>query len=535
MPKSVKINEEFDSAVLNIAIDTIKIGKQAIVFVNTKKSAEKTAEDISKKLKKDETLSEIADDALNALSRPTKQCERLSYCLQKGIAFHHAGLTQKQKDIIEDNFRKGSVKIICCTPTLAYGVDLPAFRAIIKDLKRFTVHGLSWIPVLDYMQMSGRAGRPNYDSEGQSIAIALTNSEKEKIEEKYVNGLPEDIYSKLAVEPVLRTYVLSLIAANFISTKKQLFEFFDKTFYAHQFKDLRRLHATISKVIDLLDEWEFILRSGGDLNASVFERERSRTHVTDFAGADELDDEKYKTTLIGKRVAELYIDPLTAYFIINCLRNASDKKLDAFSFLQMVSHTLEIRPMLKVGLREHDKIQEQMLELSDYLLEDEPSMYEPEYEDFLNSVKTGLMLNQWISEQDEEFLLEEYNVRPGELRAKIDIADWLLYSTEELAKLLHFQSVLKEIVKLRLRLKYGVREELLTLIRLENIGRVRARILFRNRIKDIQDLKNTDLATLTQLLGEKTALGIKKQLGQEQLGIPENKRKGQISLKDWEE
>src|SRR3989338_6485977 len=519
MPKSVKINEEFDSAVLNIAIDTIRIGKQAIVFVNTKKSAEKTAEDISKKMKKDEALSVIADDALNTLSRPTKQCERLSYCLQKGIAFHHAGLTQKQKEIIEDNFRKGMVKIICCTPTLAYGVDIPAFRAIIKDLKRYTIHGLSWIPVLDYMQMSGRAGRPNYDNEGQSIAIALSNSEKEKIEERYVNGSPEEIYSKLAVEPVLRTYVLSLIAANFITTKKELFEFFDRTFYAHQFKDLRRLHATISKVIDLLDEWEFILRSGGD----------------DFAGADEIDDEKYKTTLIGKRVAELYIDPLTAYFIMTCLRNASDKKLDAFSFLQMISHTLEIRPMLKVGLREHDKIQEQMLELSDYLLEDEPSMYEPEYEEFLNSVKTGLMLNHWIGEQDEEFLLEEYNVRPGELRAKIDIADWLLYSTEELAKLLHFQSVLKEIVKLRLRLKYGVKEELLALIRLENVGRVRARILFRNRIKDVQDLKSADLVTLTQLLGEKTALGIKKQIGQEQLGIPENKRKGQISLKDWDE
>ncbi len=109
MPKSVKINEEFDSAVLNIAIDTIKIGKQAIVFVNTKKSAEKTAEDISKKLKIDGSLSSIADDALSALSKPTKQCERLSYCLQKGIAFHHAGLTQKQKDIIEDNFRKGLI------------------------------------------------------------------------------------------------------------------------------------------------------------------------------------------------------------------------------------------------------------------------------------------------------------------------------------------------------------------------------------------------------------------------------------------
>src|SRR3990167_6596521 len=133
------------------------------------------------------------------------------------------------------------------------------------------------------MQMSGRAGRPNYDSEGQSITIAMTSNDKEKIEERYVNGAPEDIYSKLAVEPVLRTYVLSLIAANFTAARKQLFEFFDKTFYAHQFKDLRRLHATISKVIDLLEEWEFIMCSGDD-----------------FSSADEIGNEKLETTLIGK-------------------------------------------------------------------------------------------------------------------------------------------------------------------------------------------------------------------------------------------
>ena len=518
MPKSVKIDDEFESAILNISLDTLKIGKQALVFANTKKSAEKTAEEIAKKIKgENENLKSIADGALNALSRPTKQCERLSFCLKKGIAFHHAGLVEKQRNLIEENFRNGAVRIICCTPTLAYGVDLPAYRAIIKDLKRYTMHGLSWIPVLDYMQMSGRAGRPNYDKEGQSIAIAQTKGEKEKIEEKYINGSPEEIYSKLAVEPVLRTYVLSLIVSDFTPTKKQLFDFFDKTFYAHQFKDLRRLHTTLAKVIDLLEEWEFIMTSSND-----------------FSSATEIDDERFKATLIGKRVAELYIDPLTAHFIISCMRNASDKKVDAFSFLQMISHTLEIRPMLKVGIREYDKLQESLLDVIDFLLENEPSMYEPEYEDFLNSVKTALMLSQWINESDEELLLEQYNIRPGELKAKIDIADWLLYSAEEICKLLHYQSLIKEIIKLRLRLKYGVKEELLPLVRLENIGRVRARILFRNKFKDIRDLRISDLTTLVQILGEKTALSIKKQLGQEQVNVPEKKRKGQISLKDWE-
>src|SRR3989344_8177718 len=145
--KSLKIEEKSDNAVLNIALDTIKIGKQALVFAGTKKSAEKTAEEISKKIKvNNEILDKLSDDALSALSKPTKQCERLALCLKKGIAFHHAGLVQKQKSIIEDNFRSGNVKIICCTPTLAYGVDLPAYRVILKDLRRYTVHGLSWIP-----------------------------------------------------------------------------------------------------------------------------------------------------------------------------------------------------------------------------------------------------------------------------------------------------------------------------------------------------------------------------------------------------
>jgi helicase len=520
MPKPVKLDEEHDSAVLNIVSDTLKNSKQALVFANTKKSAEKTAEEIAKKIKaSDKILEELSQKALNSLSKPTKQCERLAYCLKKGIAFHHSGLTQHQKDLIEENFKKGAVKIIACTPTLAYGVDMPAFRAIIKDLRRYTAQGLSWIPVLDYMQMSGRAGRPNYDSEGQSIAIALTKSERDKIEEKYINGEAEEIYSKLAVEPVLRTYVLSLIAADFTTTKKQLLDFFDKTFYAFQFKDLRKLHATIERVISMLEDWEFIISSSSD----------------DFKSAGELNDEKYRATLLGKRVAELYIDPLTANYIIGCMRNASDKKIAAFSFLQMISHTLELRPLLRVGIREYDRIQEKLMEMSGLLLEHEPSMYEPEYDDFLSSVKTALMFSEWIDEQEEDYLLEQFNTRPGELKGKIDIADWILYATEEMCKLLHYQSLIKEIVKLRLRLKYGVKEELLPLIRLEGIGRVRARTLFRNRIKDLKDLRETDISTLSQLIGEKTALSVKKQIGEDVAQVPQNKRKGQISLRDWDE
>src|SRR3989339_236866 len=115
----LKIDPMSDDSTINLALDTVKIGKQALVFANTKRSAERTAEDISKKIKTEsKDLLEMSENALHSLTRPTKQCERLAMCLKKGVAFHHAGLTQEQKAIIEDNFRNGAIKIICSTPTL---------------------------------------------------------------------------------------------------------------------------------------------------------------------------------------------------------------------------------------------------------------------------------------------------------------------------------------------------------------------------------------------------------------------------------
>lgn len=514
-----KISYQTGNATLDLALDTINIGKQAIVFVNTKRSAEKQAEEIAGKVKtQDKELEKISDTALKALSRPTKQCERLAMCLKKGIAFHHAGLVGKQRELIEDNFRTGKVRIICSTPSLAMGVDLPAFRAILKDLKRYTSHGLNYIPVLEYLQMSGRAGRPKFDDFGESVCIAISENEKKKLHEKYVLGQPEDIYSKLAVEPVLRTYLLSLIAANFVGTKSQILDFFGRTFWAHQFVDMTKLSNVIDKMLDLLEEWEFIQREGKG----------------DFVSANRMDRGRIKATMMGKRVAELYIDPLTANFFMRCLRDASDRKVNEFSFLQMISHTLEIMPLLRVSSKEEEKIQEQLLKLSSFVLEKEPSIYEPEYESYANSIKTALMLNEWIEEKDEEYILENYNARPGEIRGKLDIADWLLYSSEEISRILQYQYLNKEIVKLRLRLRHGVKEELLPLIRLKDIGRVRARKLFYNKIRDIKDIKNADMMKLAQILGKQTALSVKEQVGEDIEEVPENRRKGQLSLGKYE-
>ena len=484
---------------LNLALDTLKINKQALVFAGTKPSCEKLAEDIAGKIQSElPSLSEMAASAEHALSSPTKQCKRLATCLRKGIAFHHAGLTASQRELVENNFRSGLIKIICCTPTLAMGVDIPAFRSIIKDLKRFGDDGMGFIPVLEYLQMAGRAGRPRFDKEGQAIILALTETEKEKLTDKYINGVPEAIESKLAVEPVLRTFLLSLIASDFVSTTEEILGFFSKTFWAAQYGDMRELRGKIENMLDELVGWEF-LESSEDT----------------FVSASQLGSASYQATRVGKRVAELYLDPYTARCLILAMHKAAKSALHDVPLLHMLCCTLEMRPLLRVRAKEIDTINGELAQYEGTLFVPEPSVYEPEYDDYLNGFKTALFMKSWIEEKDEEFLLETFNIRPGEIRTKLDIADWLCYTAIELAKLLQFREAEKALLKLRFRLKNGVKEELLPLIRLKNIGRARARRLFRNGIKDIGDVKKADLVLLSQLLGKAVAVDVKKQVGQD--------------------
>src|SRR3989344_6698245 len=259
------IKQRSSHPAIDLALDTIEKGKQALVFADTKSSAEKTADDIARILRKDakepkKELVELSEKIYRALPSPTKQCTRLALSIKSGIAFHHAGLVSKQRELIEAAFRNGTVSIICATPTLAFGVDTPAFRVILKSLKRFSGKwGADWIPVLEYLQMAGRAGRPHFhDAYGEAIVLAKSEVEHDEIHARYIMGKPEEVFSKLAVEPVLRTYVLSLIATGFARTKRQLIDFFSRTFWAHQYQDMLQLERVIDKVLALLATWEFI-------------------------------------------------------------------------------------------------------------------------------------------------------------------------------------------------------------------------------------------------------------------------------------
>ncbi|MBU5687862.1 MAG: DEAD/DEAH box helicase, partial [Candidatus Aenigmarchaeota archaeon] len=180
---------------LSIVKNSLEMNKQILFFVASRRNAESLAEKLSSETRRYLSFAEISElrkisnDVLNVLDVPTKQCKRLAKCIENGVAFHHAGLIGKQKKLIEDYFRNGLIKVIVATPTLAQGVNLPSHRVVIRDVKRFYAGlGSRYIPVFEYKQMAGRAGRPDFNSEGEAILIAKNEDEAFELVERYING-----------------------------------------------------------------------------------------------------------------------------------------------------------------------------------------------------------------------------------------------------------------------------------------------------------------------------------------------------------
>ncbi len=468
--------------------DTVKKGKQCLLFVSTRRSAESVAEKtaLSPLLSPEEKafLLKLSKEIEKALAVPTKQCRRLALCVRQGTAFHHAGLVAKQRHLIESAFKEGKIKMISATPTLAYGINTPAYRVLIRDTKRFdSKYGNAYIPVMDVHQMCGRAGRPKYDKEGQAIIMAKSGEEAEDLKERYLLADPEPIYSKLGMESVLRMHVLALVASGAVKSKSGLRDFFSRTFFAQQYGDTDAVMEKVQLALDMLESYKFLRVGEGEL----YQGFKAAFDVTGNPGLS--------ATKIGRRVSELYIDPVSAFSLIQNM-----EPLTELEAMMVINGCVEMEPVLSAKKKDYEHL-EDALEKSGLAA---PDVWSYDYDDFMNQFKTSLVFLAWMDEQGEDRLLERYGITPGELYNKLLSAEWLLYAAAELALLLNKKDEANDFSKLRLRVKHGVREELLRLIKLKGVGRVRARKLYNAGIRNYADVKKS-IPKVEELLGKKVA------------------------------
>ncbi len=471
---------------------TLSEGGSTLVFVNSRRNAEGSAKRLANTTTDGidddrEQLAELAEEIRGVSD--TETSEDLAACVEKGAAFHHAGCSSEHRSLVEDAFRDRLVKVVCATPTLAAGVNTPSRRVVVRDWRRYSgdAGGMKPLSVLEVHQMMGRAGRPGRDPYGEALLLANSHDELDELLDRYVWADPEPLESKLAREPSMRTHLLATIASGFADSRAALLEFLDRTLYATQYRDgddgSDNLERIVDSTLEYLDRNGFIDRDG-----------------------------ELAATNLGHTVSRLYLDPMSAAEIVDGIENGTDPTV--LGLYHLVSRTPD---MYELYLRSGDREEYTMLayERESEFLGGMPSEFEEErFEDWLAALKTARMLEDWASERDEETIAERYGVGPGDIRGKVDTAEWLLGAAESLAGELSLESV-GAIREARKRVEHGVGEELIDLAGVRGVGRKRARRLYDAGIETRADLRNAEKSVVLGALRgrEKTAENVLEAAG----------------------
>ncbi|GAB7094415.1 ATP-dependent DNA helicase [Halolamina litorea] len=529
--------------------DTLDEGGSSLVFVNSRRNAESAASRLGSVTSDHLTDEERADlrelaTALRDVS-DTATSDDLAECVAEGAAFHHAGLSSEHRDLVEGAFRDRLIKVIAATPTLAAGVNTPSRRVIVRDWRRYDPEfgGMKPLDTLEIHQMMGRAGRPGLDPYGEAVLLASNNDTKEELFDRYVHGDPEPVRSKLAAEPALRTHLLATVASGFANTREDILDFLGNTLYAVQSAGSAQLESVTDTVLNYLAVNEFVDREDGTITATEIGHTVSRLYLDPMSAAEIIDGLRGseggddRTGNYGSRggLADPDGDESAGFTTANDLldddalagsdadeagdadeaADDEDDDVSALGLYHLVSRTPDMYQLyLKSGDRE--TYEEELFERETELLGRTPSEYDDvAFEEWLSALKTARMLEDWASEVDEDRIAERYGVGPGDIRGKVDTAEWLLNAAERLAGELDLSNVVS-VREAKKRVEDGVREELLDLTSVRGVGRKRARRLFEAGIESRADLRDADKSViLGALRGEKTAETVLENVGRE--------------------
>lgn len=460
-----------NDVIVKIVEKAIEDNSQALSFVSTRRFTESLATYVAKKIDKKTTkeqkqkFKQVADKLLEVPKKkgslPTTTCLKLAEAAEKGVVFHHAGLFNEQKEIIEDEFRNGNILMITATPSLMYGVNLPSKYVVIRDHTRWTSNGPASIPVFDYEQMSGRAGRPQYDDVGYSYLVAKTMDEAFDLEARYVNGEIELTNSKLIDnKDAIYKQIIAQIASSLSKNLDDLNDFFGKTLYGFQMKNnpSMSMFAQDSLNWELESALEFLLQNG-IIRATP---------------------EGLKTTDFGNLIAKSNYAVETAVKIKEYV--STMEKLNPAEMIYALAETPDLPLISFKGRKSKDPVRDKLSECCLFAV------------DIGNPEATAVSLIEWIDERNEYEIENAYNVYSASTRRSAYEASRLVKFAKNTLEVLGNYSNLKDMDYLSARLYYGVKEDIIPLVvGVKRLGRKRARLLMKTFGDNLSEASEKDL------------------------------------------
>jgi helicase len=425
--------------ITDVIENTIENGGQVLIFLNTRKRAETFARDIGYQFK--------SRYVNNGLVMPTEESSRFGSILKDivpyGVAFHHAGLPYSYREFIEENFKNGNIRVLTATPTLAAGINLPARTVIIRDLTRFSNGYTTYISNMEIEQMLGRAGRPRYDKYGEAYIYCPTDNSLEKVRNFFTNG-SEPIESALCTEKTMGFNTLALISTGLCKNESEIMDFYRSTLYCKQ-NGFENMETMAKHSLKILVENDFVNNRG----------------------------ELLQPTELGRLTSSLYIDPRTAIEILEML------EMEGLNESKALYHICRTPDVMALFASQQDK--ELLMEFFQEIDE------EPESEEDLSAAKTALLLKAWIDEKPLYEIEEVFNVGSGDIESKKSTAEWIVFSAARMAR--HYRREYANFLDiLSLRISEGIKNEIIPLISVPGVGRVRARVLYNSGFKSLGEL-----------------------------------------------
>ena len=460
-----------NDVIVKIVEKAIEDNSQALSFVSTRRFTESLATYVAKKIDKKTTkeqkhkFKQVADKLLEVPKKkgslPTTTCLKLAEAAEKGVVFHHAGLFNEQKEIIEDEFRNGNILMITATPSLMYGVNLPSKYVVIRDHTRWTSNGPASIPVFDYEQMSGRAGRPQYDDVGYSYLVAKTMDEAFDLEARYIDGEIELTNSKLIDnKDAIYKQIIAQIASSLSKNLDDLNDFFGKTLYGFQMKNnpSMSMFAQDSLNWELESALEFLLQNG-IIRATP---------------------EGLKTTDFGNLIAKSNYAVETAVKIKEYV--STMEKLNTAEMIYALAETPDLPLISFKGRKSKDPVRDKLSECGLFAV------------DIGNPEATAVSLIEWIDERNEYEIENAYNVYSASTRRSAYEASRLVKFAKNTLEVLGNYSNLKDMDYLSARLYYGVKEDIIPLVvGVKRLGRKRARLLMKTFGDNLSEASEKEL------------------------------------------
>jgi len=464
-----------DREILERVLAEIKQGSQVLVFVNTKRGAASFARKVAAQLK-------LASADLDKLAEKVDiGVDDLAEIVRCGVAYHNSWLHPEQRRAIEDSFRNRMLKVICCTPTLAMGVSLPAKTVLIRNYKFFSVgRGVEPMPLFWIKQVFGRAGRPEHDDYGTGIIVARNEDAFEEIQSVYMQGDLERIESRFSAETMTEQILATIVAG--AQRIEQILEFLNSTFYACQNSgDVAFLELELEDILEDLERKGFIELDGEDT---------------------------IQATPFGTLSSRLYLSTNSALELRDGIRALSEMERDGrvtvsdFDLLLLLCKCEEIVPLNVKNA----------FEIATVLSDNIEWVYSGAH-----ALGSAIVTQAWIDELTYFEMKDKFGTYPGEIHNNIYNQGWMAYAGSRIAEYQQDEHMYARLRALHDRIKHGVRPELLGLITIKGVGRVIARGLYAAGFRNPRAVAEANLARLEKVpgVGAKRAAKIKEEAVQQ--------------------